>query len=130
MVSSQEPHGGTLIDLFAPEGERAALAASADKVIEITERQSCDVELLCNGGLSPLTGFLNEDVYNKVVEEYHLPSGEVFGLPIVMDTDDASVTVGKKLLLTYKGCNMAMMTVESKWTPDKPLECVKCYGTD
>ena len=47
-----------------------------------------------NGGLSPLTGFMNEDVYNKVVEEYHLPSGEVFGLPIVMDTDDASVTVG------------------------------------
>ena len=85
--------------------------------------------LLCNGGFSPLTGFMNEDVYNKVVEEYHLPSGEVFGLPIVMDTDDASVTVGKKLLLTYQGCNMAMMTVESKWTPDKPLECVKCYGT-
>ena len=82
--------------------------------IELTDRQSCDVELLCNGGLSPLTGFMNEDVYNKVVEEYHLPSGEVFGLPIVMDTDDASVTVGKKLLLTYKGCNMAMMTVESK----------------
>merc|ERR1719258_124613 len=23
---------------------------------------------------------------------------------------------------------MALMTVESKWFPDKPLECVKCYG--
>lgn len=21
------------------------------------------------------------------------------------------------------------MTVESKWTPNKPLECMKCYGT-
>ncbi len=123
----QAPHGGKLVDLFA--ADKAAAAAGADMTIELTDRQSCDVELLCNGGLSPLTGFMNEDVYNKVVEEYHLPSGEVFGLPIVMDTDDASVTVGKKLLLTYQGCNMAMMTVESKWTPDKPLECVKCYGT-
>merc|ERR1719359_1478862 len=24
---------------------------------------------------------------------------------------------------------MALMTVESKWSPDKPLECLKCYGT-
>ena len=24
---------------------------------------------------------------------------------------------------------MAMMTVESKWTPDKPTECLKCYET-
>merc|ERR1719261_1705641 len=125
MAATQTPHGGTLVNLFGTGVD----ASSADMTIELTDRQSCDVELLCNGGLSPLTGFMNEDVYNKVVEEYHLPSGEVFGLPIVMDTDDASVTVGKKLLLTYKGCNMAMMTVESKWTPDKPLECVKGYGT-
>merc|ERR1719152_877421 len=128
MVAKQVPHGGTLIDLFAPEGERAALAASADKVIDITERQSCDVELLCNGGLSPLTGFLNEEAYTKVVETMKLPDGNILGLPIVMDTDDESVEVGQKLLLQFDGTPMALMTVESKWIPDKPLECVKCYG--
>merc|ERR1719331_3314692 len=86
--------------------------------IELTDRQSCDVELLCNGGLSPLTGFMNEDAYNSVVSDMALPDGLIFGLPIVMDTDDESITVGKKILMTF----------ESKWTPDKPLECVKCYG--
>lgn len=25
--------------------------------------------------------------------------------------------------------NLAVMTVESKWIPNKPLECLKCYGT-
>merc|ERR1719152_651642 len=129
MVAKQVPHGGTLIDLFAPEGERAALAASADKVIDITERQSCDVELLCNGGLSPLTGFLNEEAYTKVVETMKLPDGNILGLPLVMDTDDEDIKVGDKLLLAYKGTNMAVMTVESKYSPDKPLECLKCYGT-
>merc|ERR1719152_537063 len=128
MVAKQVPHGGTLIDLFAPEGERAALAASADKVIDITERQSCDVELLCNGGLSPLTGFLNEEAYTNVVETMKLPDGNILGLPIVMDTDDESIEVGQKLLLQFDGTPMALMTVESKWIPDKPLECVKAYG--
>ena len=32
-----------------------------------------------------------------------------------------------KVLLTYKGCNMAMMEVTSKFTPDKPLECIKVW---
>merc|ERR1719454_1885508 len=46
-----------------------------------------------------------------------------------MDTDDAAIEIGSKILLTYKGCDMAVMTVDSKWAPDKPLECLKCYGT-
>jgi len=128
MAAKQTPHGGTLIDLFAAEADKADLAASADVTIDITERQSCDVQLLCNGGLSPLTGFLNEEAYNGVVETMKLPSGDILGLPIVMDTDDASIAVGQKLLLQFDGTPMAVMTVESKWSPDKALECVKCYG--
>jgi sulfate adenylyltransferase len=42
-----------------------------------------------------------------------------------MDTFDSSIEVGKKVLLTYQGTNMAVMTVTSKFTPDKPLECIK-----
>jgi sulfate adenylyltransferase len=61
MAARQTPHGGKLIDLFVPDADKAAVTASADKTIDITERQSCDVQLLSNGGLSPLTGFLNED---------------------------------------------------------------------
>merc|ERR1719453_1711830 len=127
MAAKQVPHGGTLVNLFG--GDKDALISSADKTIEITERQSCDVELLCNGGLSPLTGFLNEDAYTQVVDTMKLPDGNILGLPIVMDTDDDSIEVGQKLLLKFDGTDMALMTVESKWFPDKPLECVKCYGT-
>ena len=129
MEAKAAPHGGKLIDLFAADGEKDALIKSADKTIDITERQSCDIELLCNGGLSPLTGFLNEDEYKSVVETMKLNDGNIMGLPIVMDTNDEAVAVGDKILLQFDGTPMALMTVESKYTPDKPLECIKCYGT-
>merc|ERR1719440_784333 len=125
----QVPHGGTLVDLMAPASEAADIAASADVTVELTDRQSCDVQLLCNGGFSPLTGFMSSEEYDAVVDNMRLPSNTIFGLPVVMDTDDDSIVVGSKVLLTYKGTNMALMTVSDKWTPDKPKECLKCYGT-
>jgi len=127
MVAKQVPHGGTLVDLFSADKE--ATVASATATIELNDRQSCDVELLCNGGFSPLTGFLEEKEYTSVVDEMKLPSGVIFSLPVVMDTSDDSIDVGSKVLLTYQGTNMAVMTVTSKYKPDKPKECLECYGT-
>lgn len=54
-----EPHGGVLKDLFARDAPRKAeLAAEADTLpaLTLTERHLCDLELLLNGGFSPLEG--------------------------------------------------------------------------
>ena len=53
-------------------------------------------------------------------------SNLLFGLPVVMDTTDESVKEGSRVLLTYKGQNLAVLDVESKWTPNKVcmLSCV------
>merc|ERR1719258_859514 len=128
-VLKQVPHGGKLVDLMAPASDVESIVASADVTIELTDRQSCDVQLLCNGGFSPLTGFMTQEEYDAVVENMRLPSDLIYGLPVVMDTDDAAIEIGSKVLLSYKGTNMGLLTVSSKWTPDKPLECLKCYGT-
>jgi len=128
MAAKQVPHGGTLVNLFAADADKADLVKSCDKTIELNDRQSCDTQLICNGAFSPLTGFLNEDDYKSVVDTMRLTSGTILGLPVVLDTFDSSIEVGNKLLLTYQGTNMAVLTVETKFTPDKPLECVKCYG--
>jgi len=37
--------------------------------------------------------------------------------------------VGDKLLLKQGDLAIATMVVESKFRPQKPLECLKCYGT-
>jgi ATP sulfurylase len=60
-----------------------------DGTIELNDRQLCDVELLMNGGFSPLDGFMNPDSYNSVVEKARLPNGLIFGLPVVMDVSGA-----------------------------------------
>jgi sulfate adenylyltransferase len=72
---------------------------------------------------------MNEDAYTSVVTDMRLPNGLLFGLPVVMDTNDEDLSVGDKILLTYQGQNLAVFTVESKWKPNKALEAKNCYRT-
>ena len=123
------PHGGSLVDLMVPAVEREAVKASATKVVECSDRNACDVELLVVGGFSPLRGFMPQADYDAVVATNRTTSGLLFGLPIVFDTADASIGLGDLLLLTYRGQDLAVFTVESKWEPDKAKEAQGCYGT-
>lgn len=123
------PYGGTLVDLMVPEADRASVKASATTCLECSDRNACDVELLIVGGFSPERGFMHQADYAAVVEGHRTTSGHLFGLPIVMDTDREDVSVGDKVLLTYKGQELAVLTVEDKWEPDKVVEAKGCYGT-
>ena len=123
------PYGGTLVDLMVPQAEREAVKASATKTLECSDRNACDVELLVVGGFSPLRGFMHQEDYDAVVAGHRLAAGQLFGLPIVMDTDRDDVLVGDTVLLTYKGQDLAVLQVEAKWEPDKVAEAKGCYGT-
>ncbi|GAB4819847.1 hypothetical protein N2152v2_006893 [Parachlorella kessleri] len=123
------PHGNKLVDLMLPEDKKQAAIDSCTKTIELSDRNACDVELLVVGGFSPLEGFMGEEEYRSVVDLMHLPDGTIFGLPVVLDTEREDLAVGDRVLLTYKGEDLAVFTVGSKWVPNKPLEAQKCYGT-
>merc|ERR1719183_10506 len=122
-----QPHGGKLIDLMT--SDPAVAVAKTTKTIQLSPRQLCDVELIMNGGLSPLTGFMDETSYKSVVEDMALPDGLMFGLPIVFDTDDESLQPGDVALLKDGERDIATIEFTDKYTPNKPLECLKCYGT-
>ena len=123
------PYGGTLVDLMVPSAERSALKAAATKTLECSDRNACDVELLVVGGFSPLRGFMHQEDYDAVVAGHRTSAGHLFGLPIVMDTDREDVVVGDKILLTYKGQELALLEVEDKWEPNKVAEAQGCYAT-
>jgi len=124
-----QPHGGTLVDLMAPAEQRDALRQGVGRVVACSDRNACDIELLVVGGFSPLRGFMHQEDCDAVVAGHRTTSGLLFGLPIVFDTDDASIAVGERLLLTYQGQELAVLTVESRWEPDKVIEAKGCYGT-
>jgi sulfate adenylyltransferase len=67
MSSLPQPHGGVLKDLIARDApRRKELLEESEKLpaLVLTDRQLCDLELILNGGFSPLEGFMNEKDYN------------------------------------------------------------------
>jgi len=127
----QEPHGGSLVNLMVNDAaEVADLKAQCTKTVELNHRQACDVELIVGGAFSPVDGFMNEETYTGVVENMRLPeSNLLFGLPLVMDTRDESISTSDKLLMTYQGKEIAVMDVEESFLANKPKEVKECYGT-
>jgi sulfate adenylyltransferase len=110
--------------------EVADLKAQCTKTVELSHRQACDVELIVGGAFSPVDGFMNEETYHNVVDNMRLPeSNLLFGLPLVMDTRDESISTSDKLLMTYQGKEIAVMDVEDTFLANKPKEVKECYGT-
>lgn len=130
MAAKQIPHGGELVDLMCKtDAEKEAAIAKATVELQASDRQLCDVELIMNGGFSPLTAFMNEETYKSVVESMALPDGTVFGLPVVFDTDDENLQPGTTILLKQGDLPIATVALTDKYTPNKAVECKQCYGT-
>lgn len=142
------PHGGILQDLVlrdAPKRERLLneIKEKKYKTLTLTERQLCDLELILNGGFSPLTGFLNQEDYNSVVKEMRLSSvkdettgeGLLWPMPITLDVSEAfaqDASVGEKIVLKDLRDErpLALLTIESIYKPDKQLEAELVFRGD
>ncbi|KAI0081266.1 ATP-sulfurylase [Panus rudis PR-1116 ss-1] len=134
------PHGGVLKDLVArDEPLRESLKAEAKTLPDIilTERQLCDLELITNGGFSPLEGFLNEADYNSVVENLRLADGTLFPIPVTLDVsqediDHLKIAPGSRIALRDPRDDeaLAIITVEDIYKPDRVKEAVNVFGAD
>ncbi len=71
------PHGGALVNLLVDEQCATTLRARSRDwhSWDLTPRQLCDIELLMNGGFSPLTGFLTRADYEAVCAAMRLADG-------------------------------------------------------
>jgi len=124
------PHGGQLINTMVKGcAAKNELISSCHFEVDLDERQLCDVELLMQGGFSPLSGYMDEADYKSVRDDMKLTSGLVFGLPVVFDTNDERVKPGARVLLKYDKVPIAVYDVTSRYVPNKAIEAKKCYGT-
>jgi len=131
-----EPHGGELVNLVVNK-ERAYELKRASRdwpSWDLTPRQICDLELLANGGFSPLGGFLRRDDYEEVCEKMRLCDGRVWPIPITLDVPAAlgkKLDVGSKLALRDpEGVMLAALEVEDVWQPDLEFEAKQVFGAD
>ena len=129
------PHGGTLVDLYADDDRAAELkAASRDwPSHDLTPRQLCDLELLLDGGFSPLAGFMTRRDYDRVCAEMRLADGALWPMPITLDVPEAlaeTLEPGANLALRDpEGVMLAALRVEEVWTPDRTAEAEAVFGT-
>merc|ERR1712228_137582 len=73
---------------------------------------------------------MDEETYTSVVEKMELPgSGLLFSIPVVFDTDDEDLQPGTTVLLKDGERAIATLELTDKYIPNKPLECLNCYGT-
>ncbi|NRB00143.1 MAG: bifunctional sulfate adenylyltransferase/adenylylsulfate kinase [Rhodobacteraceae bacterium] len=101
---------------------------------DLSPRQICDLELLMNGGFSPLKGFLGQADYDSVVDTMRLADGTLWPMPITLDVSDTfadGVAPGQDIALRDReGVILAILSVTDKWSPDKSREAAAVFGAD
>ncbi|HEY8529647.1 MAG TPA: sulfate adenylyltransferase [Paenibacillaceae bacterium] len=131
------PHGGVLIDRIAKGSERTELLAEAADLpaISIDAWTLSDLEMIGVGAFSPLTGFMNREDYDSVVESMRLVSGLVWSIPITLAVPPETASrleVGRRAALVGEadGVIYGVIDIESIYQVDKRREALRVFKTD
>ena len=129
------PHGGVLVDLQASPDRVAELKQQSRDwpSIDLTPKQLCDLEMVGNGGFSPLTGFLGRPDYESVVAHMRLSDGTLWPIPITLDlTEEAASGLASGTTVALRddeGVMVAALHVDDVWRPDRQIEAERVFGT-
>jgi sulfate adenylyltransferase len=138
-VGSIAPHGGALVNRML-RGEMAEatreLARSLTEII-LTPINVSDLELIAVGALSPLTGFMDQPEYERVVHDMHLGNGLPWAIPITLAVDEETahrIQEGQSVALAEPAPGgsthqMGVLEVSQKYRYEKTVEAEKVYRT-
>ena len=130
------PYGGTLTELIAAPERAAELKQEALGLesVDLTWKQICELELLLNGALSPLTGYMNKAEMESVLSGLKLPDG-LFWPRAVMLVLPAKVaeklSAGQSVALRDgEGFMPAILRISEVWQadPDNELRLAEAAG--
>lgn len=135
MTALTPPHGGALVNLLVDDARALELKTAATEwpSWDLTARQLCDLELLLDGGFSPLRGFMTEAQYRGACADMRLPDGTLWPMPITLDVDDDTagrLEAGATLALRDpEGVMLAVLHVDDVYRPDHAAEAEQVFGT-
>ena len=115
------------------EAEKLKSESIDMRSVTLSQRQLCDIELMMNGGFTPLDGFMDQESYMHVLESMRLPGGELWPIPVTLDVDKGvaeKIEPGSRVALRdQEGLILAVLDVSAIWEPDKRAEAQQVYGT-
>jgi sulfate adenylyltransferase len=130
------PHGGQLVNRIATPEQRAEFLSKADFLprVQLDDRAVSDVEMIAIGAFSPLTGFMNQQDYDRTVTEMRLANGLVWSIPITLSVSEEVASPlqegGLIRLDNSRGEFIAVLQLTQKYNYDKTREAIKVYRTD
>ncbi|MEH2392959.1 MAG: sulfate adenylyltransferase [Nostoc sp.] len=130
------PHGGQLVNRIATPEQRAEFLSKADFLprVQLDDRAVSDLEMIAIGAFSPLTGFMNQEDYDRTVTEMRLANGLVWSIPITLSVSEeiaSRLKEGDLLRLDNPaGRFIGVLQLTQKYHYDKTREAIKVYRTD
>ncbi|MFB6204006.1 MAG: sulfate adenylyltransferase [Candidatus Nanohaloarchaea archaeon] len=128
------PHGGKLVDRKVDGEQKERLMEEAEDMesIEIGKDTVKDLQNIADGRYSPLTGFMDQNNFLKVVEDMTLEDGAVWTVPVVLDIDESQkdrIESEDRIVLEHEGEKLAVMDVDEIYTYDREEVAEKLYTT-
>jgi sulfate adenylyltransferase len=134
VVGSIAPHGGQLVNRILRGGLREAALERARSFaqVQLTRMAVSDLEMIAVGAFSPLTGFMNREEYDSVIDTMSLPGGLPWTVPVTLPVSTetaAGLKEGQEIALMDGDHLMGMMTIAEKFPADKEREAREVYRT-
>jgi sulfate adenylyltransferase len=132
------PHGGTLInrELHGEAREEALLRAQHLPKVVLSDLNLADLEMIANGALSPLTGYMGKADYESVVHHMRLTNGLAWAIPVTLAvTSDVAdtLTIGREVALVERtdagDSILAILELREKFVFNAEVEAQNVYRT-
>ncbi len=128
MDSLITPYGGTLVELIAEPARAQALKQEALGLdsLDLSWKQICELELLLNGALSPLTGYLGRADLESVLSGMKLADSTFWPRPVMLvlpaKTAEKLAPGQSVALRDGEGFMPALLRISEVWPADPESE--------
>jgi sulfate adenylyltransferase len=130
------PHGGQLINRIVTSAERDEFLDQKEHLprVQLDDRAASDLVMIAIGGFSPLNGFMEQNDYEKVVEDMRLASGLPWAIPVTLSVTEEVAEPLKEgswvRLDDSEGNFIGVLELTQKYRYNKAHEAVNVYRTD
>jgi sulfate adenylyltransferase len=130
-----KPHGGKLVDRYLNNEESQVYNGKLAEMKKITldEIQVSDVDLIANGAMSPLKGFMCRNDYDRVISDMRLYDRTVWPIPVTLRFTEKEAenfdTGDEAALMNKEGTFIGVLKISDIFKREKGIEAASIYQT-